>query len=132
MQGSQTTHGELKEDLKTSGIELGNHTISRTLRSVDISSYIPRKTPLLRKRLVQVRLKYANYHLNKQHTYCWTWRLSSYSMKLFLMCKLHSHDKQLHTINDKRYRDIRMDEPLPSVRSFKLRGEGTFQQDSYL
>ena len=64
-QRSRTTREELKNDLKTSGIEVSNHTISRALRREGVRSRTPRKTPLLQRRHVQARLKYANDHLNK-------------------------------------------------------------------
>lgn len=65
VQRPQTTREELKDELKTSGIDVCNHTISRALRREGLRSRTPRKTPLLCKRHVQARLKYANDHLNK-------------------------------------------------------------------
>ncbi|KAF2358526.1 Transposase Tc1-like, partial [Trinorchestia longiramus] len=65
VQRPQTTREELKDDLKASGIEASKHTISRALRREGLRSRTPHKTPLLQKRLVKARLKYANDHLNK-------------------------------------------------------------------
>ncbi|KAF2346557.1 Transposase Tc1-like [Trinorchestia longiramus] len=60
----QTTREELKDDLKASGIEASEHTISRALCREGLRSRTPHRTPLLQKRHVKVRLKYANDHLN--------------------------------------------------------------------
>ncbi|KAF2353951.1 Transposase Tc1-like [Trinorchestia longiramus] len=61
----QTTCEELKDDLKASGIEASKHTISRALRREGLRSRPPRRTSLLQKCHVKVKLKYANDHLNK-------------------------------------------------------------------
>ncbi|KAF2357977.1 Alpha/beta hydrolase fold-1 [Trinorchestia longiramus] len=60
VQRPQTTREELKDDLKASGIEASKHTISRALRREGLCSCTPRRTPLLQKRHVKARLKYAN------------------------------------------------------------------------
>ncbi|KAF2353337.1 Transposase Tc1-like [Trinorchestia longiramus] len=65
VQRPQTSREELKDDLKASGIKASKHTISRALRREGIRSRTPRRTPLLQKRHVKARLKYANDHLNK-------------------------------------------------------------------
>ncbi|KAF2363058.1 hypothetical protein FHG87_006188 [Trinorchestia longiramus] len=65
VQRPQTTREELKDDLKASGIEARKHMISRALRLEGLRSRIPHRTPLLKKRHVKARLKYANDHLNK-------------------------------------------------------------------
>ncbi|KAF2360033.1 Transposase Tc1-like [Trinorchestia longiramus] len=49
----------------TSGIEANKHTISRALRREGLRSRTPRRTPVLQKRHVKARLKYANDQLNK-------------------------------------------------------------------
>ncbi|KAF2361053.1 Transposase Tc1-like [Trinorchestia longiramus] len=65
VQWPQTTREELKDNLKASGIEASKHTISRALRREGLRSRTPRRTPLLQKRHVKAKLKYANDHLNK-------------------------------------------------------------------
>ncbi|KAF2354220.1 Transposase Tc1-like [Trinorchestia longiramus] len=65
VQRLQTTREELKDDLKASGIEASKHAISRALRCEGLRSRTPHRTPLLQKRRVKARLKYANDHLNK-------------------------------------------------------------------
>ncbi|KAF2364168.1 Transposase Tc1-like [Trinorchestia longiramus] len=65
LQRPQITREELKYDLNASGIEASKHTISRALRLEGLRSRTLRTTPLLQKRHVKARLKYANDHLNK-------------------------------------------------------------------
>ncbi|KAF2354891.1 Transposase Tc1-like [Trinorchestia longiramus] len=60
----QTTRDELKDDLKASGIEASKHTISRALRHEGLCSRTPHRTPLLQKRHIKARLKFANDQLN--------------------------------------------------------------------
>jgi len=50
VQRPQTTREELKNDLKTSGIEVCNHTVSRALRREGLRSRTPSRTPLLQRR----------------------------------------------------------------------------------
>ncbi|KAF2366002.1 Transposase Tc1-like [Trinorchestia longiramus] len=64
-QRPQTTHEELKDDLKPSGIQASKHTISRAPGREGLCSRTPHRTPLLKKHHVKARLKYANDHLNK-------------------------------------------------------------------
>ncbi|KAF2354270.1 Transposase Tc1-like [Trinorchestia longiramus] len=59
------TSEELKDDLKASGIESSKHTISRALPRKCFRSRTPHRTPLLQKRHVKDRLRYANDHLKK-------------------------------------------------------------------
>ncbi|KAF2350505.1 Transposase Tc1-like [Trinorchestia longiramus] len=69
LQRPQTTREELKDDLMASGIQASKHRISRTLHRKVLRFCTPRRTPLLQKRHVKVRLKCANNHLNKLATF---------------------------------------------------------------
>ncbi|KAF2351812.1 Transposase Tc1-like [Trinorchestia longiramus] len=79
----QTTIEELNDDLKASGIKASKHTISRALRRECFRSRKPRRTPLLQKRHVMARLKYANDHLNNAAAF-WNSVLWSYETKIEL------------------------------------------------
>ncbi|KAF2362699.1 Transposase Tc1-like [Trinorchestia longiramus] len=68
VQRPQTICKELKDYLKASGIKVSKHTISRALRREGLRSRTPHRIPLLQKRHVKARLKYANDHLNKPAT----------------------------------------------------------------
>ncbi|KAF2359636.1 LDLR class B repeat [Trinorchestia longiramus] len=56
---------KIEGDLEASGIEASKHTISRALRREGLRSSTSHMTPLLQKRHVKARLKYANDHVNK-------------------------------------------------------------------
>ncbi|KAF2345014.1 Transposase Tc1-like [Trinorchestia longiramus] len=86
VQRPQTTREELKDDLKASGIEASKHTISRALRREGLRSRTSHKTPLLQKRHVKARLKYANDHLNKPAAF-WNAVLWSNETKIELFGK---------------------------------------------
>ncbi len=60
----RTTRENLVNDLKAAGTIVTNKTIGNTLRREGLKSCSARKVPLLKKALVQARLKFANEHLN--------------------------------------------------------------------
>ena len=60
-----TTRSELQRDLQAAGAVVSQDTISRTLHRVGLNSRSPRKTPLLKTRHVNARLKFSGDHLEK-------------------------------------------------------------------
>ncbi len=60
----RTTQEDLVNDLKAAGTIVIKKTIGNTLRREGLKSCSTRKVPLLKKAHVQVRLKFANEHLN--------------------------------------------------------------------
>ena len=65
----RTTAKTLVNDLATSGIEVSKKTVTRVLHGNGLRGCRPRKTPLLRKRHLQARLKYARDNFEKDKTY---------------------------------------------------------------
>ncbi|KAF2354730.1 Transposase Tc1-like [Trinorchestia longiramus] len=103
VQRPQTTHKELKDDLKASGIEARKHTISRALRREGLRSLTLRRTPLLQERCVKARLNSSG------------------------VGKLHIIEG---TMNGRKYREILEEELLPSPRLLKLKRGWKFQRDN--
>ncbi|KAF2357347.1 Transposase Tc1-like [Trinorchestia longiramus] len=154
VQRPQTTRKELKEDLETSGIEASKHTISRALRHEGLCSRTPRRTRLLQKRHVKVRLKYANDHLNKptafwnsvlrsdetqiklfgrnSTTHVWRQQNEEYKPKCTIpTIKFGGGSIMIEgTMNGRKYREILEDQLLPPGRLLKLKRGWKFQQDN--
>lgn len=63
------TRSEIQEDLQRSGVIVSKDTISRTIHRAGIYSRAPRKTPLLSKKHVSSRLKFADDYLLKPDEY---------------------------------------------------------------
>ena len=72
----RTTTKTLVNDLVKSGIIVSNKTVTRTLNRNGLRGYRPRQIPLLQKRHLQARLKYAKDNLKKDYAY---WRLVLWS-----------------------------------------------------
>ena len=66
-----TTTKTLVNDLAKSGTVVSNKTVTRALYREGLRGCRPRKTPLLQKRHLQARLKYAKDNLEKDYAY---WR----------------------------------------------------------
>uniref|UniRef100_A0AAY5KEI0 Transposase Tc1-like domain-containing protein n=1 Tax=Esox lucius TaxID=8010 RepID=A0AAY5KEI0_ESOLU len=60
----RTKREDLVKDLKAAGTTVTKKKIGNTLRCEELKSCNTRKVPLLKKVHVQVRLKFANEHLN--------------------------------------------------------------------
>ncbi|KAF2355565.1 hypothetical protein FHG87_013678 [Trinorchestia longiramus] len=69
VQRPQTTREALKADLKASGIEASKHNQQGTMSWRSSLPHHLDRTPLLQKRHVKARLKYANDHLNKPEAF---------------------------------------------------------------
>lgn len=67
--GPRTTAKTLANDLATSGIIVSKKTITRALHRNQLRGCRPRKTPLLKKRHLQARVKYAQDNLEKDYSY---------------------------------------------------------------
>lgn len=65
----RTTAKALVNDLTKSGIEVSEKTVTRALHRNGLRGCRPRKTPLLQKRHLQARLKYARENLEKDLAY---------------------------------------------------------------
>lgn len=65
----RTTAKALVNDLTKSGIEVSEKTVTRALHRSGLRGCRPRKTPLLQKRHLQARLKYARENLEKDDAY---------------------------------------------------------------
>lgn len=63
------TRSEIQEQLKGAEVNVSKDTISRTIYRAGIHSRSPRKTPLLKKKHVVDRLKFADEYLVKPDTY---------------------------------------------------------------
>ena len=59
------TRRELQEDLRQAGIEVSKDTISRSLHRQGLNCRSPRKTPLLKRKHVNARLKFVDVYQNK-------------------------------------------------------------------
>lgn len=65
----RVTADKLVNDASKSGVNVSCNTITRALRRNGLKAYRPRKTPLLKKRHLKARLKYAKDHLHKDFSY---------------------------------------------------------------
>lgn len=79
----RTTAKTLVNDLATSAIVVSKKTITRALHRNGLQGCRPRKNPLLKKRHLQARLKYAQDNLEKEYAY-WKYVLWSDETKLEL------------------------------------------------
>lgn len=64
-----TTAKSLVNDLATSGVDVSEKTVTRALHRNGLRGYRPRRTPLLQKRHLQARLKYAQGNLQKPEAF---------------------------------------------------------------
>ena len=60
------TSKQLQEDLEEAGVTVSRRTVRRTLNKACLKSCRPRRTPMLKKRHVQARLKFAKTHLKTE------------------------------------------------------------------
>jgi transposase len=60
----KTTRGELMNQLKAAGTTVTKETVGNTLRRHGLKSCSARKVPLLKKKHVQARMKFAIHHLD--------------------------------------------------------------------
>lgn len=65
----RTTAKTLVNDLAKSGINVSAKTVTRALHRSELKGCRPRKTPLLKKRHLQARLKFARGNLEKNNEY---------------------------------------------------------------
>ena len=65
----RTTAKTLMYELAKSGLEVSRKAVSRTLNRNGLHGCRPRKTPLLKKRHLQARLKFARENLDKGEAY---------------------------------------------------------------
>ena len=65
----RTTAKSLVNDLAKSGFEVSEKTVTRALHRNGLRGYRPRRTPLLPKRHLQARLKFAKNNLQKSEGY---------------------------------------------------------------
>lgn len=86
-----TTRNELVKELEAVGTKVSRHTVTNTLKEHGLRSYRARKTPLLAKRHVTARLKFANDHLQKPASF-WNDVLWSDETNIESFCNNYKHN----------------------------------------
>ncbi|KAK6318935.1 hypothetical protein J4Q44_G00101460 [Coregonus suidteri] len=146
----RTTRQDLVNDLKRAGTTVSKKTISNTLRRHGLKSCSARKVPLLKPAHVQVRLKFANDHLDdpeeEWEKVMWSDE-DEYNPKNTIPTVKHGGGNiilwgcfsvkgtgQLHRIEGRMdgamYREILANNLLPSVRALKMGRGWVFQHDN--